>query len=83
MILQPLVMSGHDEPWDDVRLPASDPELDERIAVCQRAVRFDWVIDVLADYVQADSLSSDPDEFRAVKRREHEDMLRRYQELYG
>lgn len=71
-------------PADPRELPdtAFDDAALERFTLLSRASLLDWVIDSLADWIEAEEVPQ-RDEVRAVKRRVHEAALATYRERYG
>jgi hypothetical protein len=68
--------------WSEFSIPDVDHSFRERIEVCLRAQLLDEVIDPLADYVAADAVPSKQLEVQAVKRKGHEEALKRYQSFW-
>ncbi|MEN8374800.1 MAG: aminoglycoside phosphotransferase family protein [Gemmatimonadota bacterium] len=54
----------------------------ERLALYARASLFDWLLDPLADWVEADRMPEHREEVRAANRRVHERALDLYRERY-
>ena len=66
--------------WREV---AGESASAERMEVYARAILLDNVIDVLADWVDADKVPEHLDEVRTRKEAEHHKYLARYQKLWG
>ena len=60
----------------------SEPEGRERLDLYTRAILLDWVIDPLADYLDADQAPQHARRVRAQERQEHLGALARYQARY-
>jgi hypothetical protein len=70
----------------DRRLPpgiTSDPAVDERLAVYARASLLDWIIDPLADWIDAGEAPEHIAEVRPEKERIHRAALEMYRQRYG
>jgi aminoglycoside phosphotransferase (APT) family kinase protein len=61
---------------------AMDAAMHERLRLYARASLLDWVIDPLADYLDADAAPEHAESVREEKRRVHEAALERYHQLY-
>jgi aminoglycoside phosphotransferase (APT) family kinase protein len=64
------------------RVNLTPPEK-ERLAVYARAALLDWIIDPLADWVQAREEPEHGEQVRAANERTHTSALQRYQEVYA
>jgi fructosamine-3-kinase len=85
VLLGPLLLSEQATSltWQDLGLPFVDEAFAARMDVYLRAYLLDWVIDVLADYVDADEVPAHRDEVRAQKQRDHLHYLPLYRQRYG
>ena len=69
--------------WQDFPIPAGDEAFAARMALYRRAQVLDWVIDVLADWIDCREAPAVVAEVRARKQAEHEHFLRQYEAEYG
>lgn len=69
--------------WRDYSIPAGDEAFASRMALYRRTQVLDWVIDVLADWIDCRQAPSFQSEVRARKQAEHENFFRIYQTNYG
>jgi thiamine kinase-like enzyme len=81
-LLAPPLAHWQPDHWPLALLPV-DEALHERLALYQRAHLLDWVIDVLADYVEAEVAAAHQAEVRATKQQQHSQALALYQQYYG
>jgi hypothetical protein len=73
-------------PVDASRLPsgiALQPDATERLETYARATLLDWVIDPLADWVDADMAGAEAPRFRAEKERVHLEAKALYRDRWG
>ncbi len=69
--------------WQDFPIPAGDAAFAARMALYRRAQVLDWVIDVLADWIDCREAPAVAAEVRACKQAEHEHFLRLYEAEYA
>lgn len=68
--------------WQDFPIPAQDEAFSVRMALYRRIQVLDWVIDVLADWIDCREAPASQDEVRVRKQAEHEHFLRVYEAEY-
>lgn len=84
VLLWPLVRERPPGAWKLYPVPgAADPAFAERMELYLRARLLDEVVDVLADWIDAATVSERREDIRAQKRREHEQALVDYGARYG
>lgn len=82
-LLAPPLAAWQPAAWQTPELAAiADPALHQRLTLYQRAHLLDWVIDVLADYVEAEIVGDQAAPMRAAKREQHLQALKLYQHYY-
>jgi hypothetical protein len=69
--------------WQDFPIPIEDEAFSTRMALYRRAQVLDFVIDVLADWIDCREAPDVQAEVRARKQAEHERFLRIYEADYG
>jgi hypothetical protein len=82
-VLFPLTVGPTARRWQDFPIPAGDEAFAARMALYRRAQVLDWVIDVLADWIECRDVPAVRDAVRARKQAEHERFLRVYEADYG
>ena len=81
LLLAPPLSAWQDDLWRDY-LPGREAGFVERMALYGRARLLDWVIDVLADYVEAEGTPEQQALARSVKQQQHLQALALYQARY-
>jgi thiamine kinase-like enzyme len=76
VLLWPIVYAG--KPLPDFAMSCRDDGFMKRFEICLRAQLLDEVIDNVADYVDAHTVPSRQTEVQLVKKKRHEDALKRY-----
>lgn len=79
----PLTCSPISRAWQDFAIPAQDEAFSTRMALYRRVQTLDWVIDVLADWIDCREAPDSQSDVRARKQAEHERFLRIYEAEYG
>lgn len=82
-VIFPLTCVPTNRDWRDFPIPAQDEAFTTRMAIYRRMQVLDWVIDVLADWIDCREAPSSQAEVRSRKRAEHEQFLRIYEADYG
>lgn len=83
-LLAPPLSEWQDNAWPDFPLPhATQAGFAERMDLYLRARLLDWVIDVLADYIEAEVAPEQRDRVQTEKKRQHLQALALYQSRYG
>lgn len=67
----------------DLVKEVAPPDIVERLGLLGQASLLDWVIDPLADWLEADAVPDQADEARPEKERLHREALALYREVYG
>jgi hypothetical protein len=68
--------------WMTLPIPKTDERFAERMAIYQRAIMLDWVVDVLADWIEAEQVPSHCEIVRAQKHKDYLTYLAMYREKY-
>lgn len=79
----PLTCGPNHRAWQDFPIPVQDAAFAVRMALYRRIQVLDWVIDVLADWIDCREAPASQAEVRTRKQAEHEQFLRIYEADYG
>jgi hypothetical protein len=79
----PLTCDPINRDWQRFPIPSQDEAFATRMALYRRTQVLDWVIDVLADWIDCRESPPSQAEVRARKQAEHEQYLRIYESEYG
>jgi hypothetical protein len=82
-VIFPLTCGPAARRWQDFSIPMEDEAFATRMALYRRVQMLDWVIDVLADWIDCREVPAVQEEVRARKQAEHEQFLRIYEAEYG
>ncbi len=82
-VILPLTFGPSARRWQDFPIPAGDEAFAVRMDLYRQALVLDWVIDVLADWIECREAPAVVAEVRARKQAEHERFLRLYEAQYA
>lgn len=85
LLVRTQLLANPGSTWQDFLAPVPDgsAEFSARMDVHERAIWLDYVVDVLADYIEAAVWPDRAEEVRSVKQTQHEQALRVYRERYS